>query len=525
VQGRWLPIGKKPFPNNPQIVCQAYEWACPEKFGKFRATFLCPSEEVPRRFYCEAALKAWMHLEDESQFLERTCACGYKILSQLESHPKETAFAYRLYQAVFHNRRLGHLAVTRKFKNLWDFFEFDPRRRRVTLLTPGHSTEHSQMHEGEDVKAAAVRLIRSTFPVGTKLSPSGIIEMLQRSAIPPAVTMQEGEGPLTVAFDRLPARSGIDLVLVDGLQRERPVKLSSIFGCVCSALIDGPCYIDDERKLEGKSAGDETRDENYAMQVREFREAYLHFLMRILSALHRKPLSDFDRWLRVESEHGFRRLLYRDYALKAVPERYPEFTPKTMFRMLLWHSYQMMARCYGALMLVAWLDFCNDRQLQPSLVEQILFRQLHAPQLYLAGLPLDFLGGPQIRWIVRPLLDLWNQEIFEPEAYDRLTDLLGIYGFLAAVRREADRRLQAERKTKAEKQLGEADEPPSPNRIRRAEPGEIRLLTGNKCPTCGNGLSPIQVIDDSPQEWFAAEFYCRVCCAKELYRISRSATS
>src|SRR5262249_28890313 len=110
----------------------------------------------------------------------------------------------------------------------------------------------------------------------------------------------------------------------------------------------------------------------------------------------------------------------------------------------MWLSYQLMARCYGALMMTVLMDFCLNSQLALTIEEQWLFRQMHLPQLYLAGLPVDFLGKAQLRCIFLALRERWLNLIYEPTAYDSLTDMLGWFGLLIRDRRRADRRRKAE---------------------------------------------------------------------------------
>jgi hypothetical protein len=68
--------------------------------------------------------------------------------------------------------------------------------------------------------------------------------------------------------------------------------------------------------------------------------------------------------------------------------------------LLLWSAYQAAARCFGALMLVIWLDFCDDRDLSPTPAKQQLFSQIHRPQFYLGGLPLAFFFPSQLIWFL-----------------------------------------------------------------------------------------------------------------------------
>jgi hypothetical protein len=100
-------------------------------------------------------------------------------------------------------------------------------------------------------------------------------------------------------------------------------------------------------------------------------------------------------------------------------------------------AYDRMARCYGALMLLVYVDFCLHGERDPSPEERWRFRQWHFPQLYLAGLPLDFMEKPQLRWIIRGLRKFWDERVMEPARYDTFTDLLGVYGALVRSRRKA----------------------------------------------------------------------------------------
>ena len=92
-------------------------------------------------------------------------------------------------------------------------------------------------------------------------------------------------------------------------------------------------------------------------------------------------------------------------------------------------------------MFVAWLHFSLEKELDP--VESELFRQMNLPQVYLGGLPLAFLNRSQLRWISPTLLDNWSNWRFEPEEYDRVTKMLGVFGDLVRNRRYADQRMKS----------------------------------------------------------------------------------
>ena len=63
-------------------------------------------------------------------------------------------------------------------------------------------------------------------------------------------------------------------------------------------------------------------------------------------------------------------------------------------------------------MLVAWLDFCSDTSIRPNDQEQSLFRRMHAPQYNLGGLPIVFLGPPQLRFIESGYLNVGHPKGF-----------------------------------------------------------------------------------------------------------------
>src|SRR5262249_3255922 len=148
--------------------------------------------------------------------------------------------------------------------------------------------------------------------------------------------------------------------------------------------------------------------------------------------------------LKVESGQGFLRLFPGAHRLHGVAREMARGMAQGFYRMQLWTSYQVMARCFGALMLVLWRDLSDDEYLQPSPLQKQLFSQLHRPQFYLGGLPLAFFSRPQLGWVIAPLLELWGQELLDPEAYDALNTLLGIYGETASLRRQVDRDSKAE---------------------------------------------------------------------------------
>jgi hypothetical protein len=172
-------------------------------------------------------------------------------------------------------------------------------------------------------------------------------------------------------------------------------------------------------------------------------EQYEYFCRRLVESFRDRGPESFDRWLRLESGKGFVRLLPGHKKMGAEARGEAKALTRRFYLLQLWKAYQVMSRCVGALMRIIWLDFCKDQALNPTTVEKQLFSQMHMPQFFLGGLPLAFLGGPQIGWIVRPLLNFWRQEEFGPRGYDALTKLFWIYADLGARRRETDREIKA----------------------------------------------------------------------------------
>jgi hypothetical protein len=150
---------------------------------------------------------------------------------------------------------------------------------------------------------------------------------------------------------------------------------------------------------------------------------------------------------------------------------------------------------------------------------------MHAPQYYLAGLPVAFLGKSQLRFIAeRLLLELWAPaKVWQPEAYRPLADMLSCYAFLNVQRRSADR----DEETVAEK---------APKIITTGNvPGEIvpeeqeldtieslPLLASLDCQTCGKPLQRNKVLSEPKGDIIAVRFYCAECDKYQSNRVSLS---
>ena len=191
-----------------------------------------------------------------------------------------------------------------------------------------------------------------------------------------------------------------------------------------------------------------------------------------------------------------------------------------------------MARYYGALMLLAFIDFgMNNTDGQPSLFEKWMFRQWHFPQLYLAGLPLDFLDRPQLRWIIHALHELWKKGETSSELYDGLTDLLAFFGLLVRERRQADRNQKPKARLVTvgdQKQLAEGNA--DLNEVRgiaestgivneeAAADGPV-MLTSKQCPCCGEDLDWPQDSKPLGNGRVRASFFCSNCEGVRTYEV------
>jgi hypothetical protein len=225
----------------------------------------------------------------------------------------------------------------------------------------------------------------------------------------------------------------------------------------------------------------------------------------------------FDRWLQNVRQHGYVRLLDGGARLKGEERDNARTQAERIFCQLLWMSYLLMARCYGALTLSIYLDFCLNGDLVPTLPEILLFRQLNFPQPYLAGLPLAFLPRAPFRWVGRGLLDVWHQELFAAEHYDIFTHLLGLHGALVRSRRAADRHRKAGR-VGCYAVIKEPDDIPA--KADEVTDREAPWLTSTACPRCGEPLEFARVEQRFDEARVLAEFHCRRCDKEDSFRVN-----
>ena len=181
-----------------------------------------------------------------------------------------------------------------------------------------------------------------------------------------------------------------------------------------------------------------------------------------------------------------------------------------------------MARCYGMLMLAVWINFSLSSDLAPDERERWLFRQRHFPQLFLAGLPVDFLGYAQYPWIHRSFRGLLREGIRQAEPYDCLWQMLNFYSLLVARRRETDR--ERKRGSSLETMVtSRAVEDTSDSDDWEYISGKgLADLTSTTCPRCGSKLIPLKVVEELDATHVRARFDCPECGERD-YRVDHVA--
>src|SRR5262249_51192858 len=178
----------------------------------------------------------------------------------------------------------------------------------------------------------------------------------------------------------LPGRTPLDELFVDGITC--PASASDFhrtYSAVSSVLVHGFDAKQQQRLIE------------------ENRAEWRHFFESLVRAYlaRKRGEKSFDRWLKVSLEHGLCRLLPGWTRLPHDKRAEARCRARAYFRQTMWAAYQAMSRGFGASMLLVWLAFTRSPLISPTDIESRLFRQVNAPQLYLAGLPLAFFPPAQ----------------------------------------------------------------------------------------------------------------------------------
>jgi hypothetical protein len=498
-----------------------YEWSptAAPNCHTFTIRFISPDEPGPRDFHVEPLLRRWV-ADEPTPFLDRACAYGTRALAEFRSRPAQDEqdepddwVLYRLYRALFRNRDEGRLRVGRLFKDTRDFVECDPGAG-VSLLTPGlgDGLEASAAElGGAALGAIAERLLRRA------IRSSGRGESPARAGRPDVIRAYEAlcarevtpgpaSGPCAFPLNERPGRDKIDLLFTDGLDRSwRRWPAVEATEKVRTALMCGP--------VSASDLAEATHD----------RDLFGRCVRTLWRAVTTLTPDAFDRWLMNARTHGYLPLV-GGTRLKGDQKKVASLQAQRIYCGLTWLAYERMARCYGALMLRVYVDFCLHAEREPTDEERWLFRQRHIPQLYLACLPLDFLGKPQVRWVIRGLTRFWRDLVVEPERYDSFTDLLGLFGLLVRSRREADRRSKERaargRSVSAEAFLLSGPAASTDDHL-AVEAGldPIRWLSSRNCLDCKDPLQPREVLDATDPSRARVRCYCGRCDKEGDYYI------
>ena len=547
--GQFTRIGKTVFPGGGQIPCGVYEW----RYGTFSVRFVSPDSTPPlRRYFVQPLLEQWM-AETETRFLEEACDYGYRIVAALNHHGPEQRQLYRLLAWLFRNRNAGHMAVTREFMYAQDFVDFSVSP--PTLLTPEIGLDQTEVRWADlEIPAIARRMLKEAFAALREngmdlptLTPDfhGVREVYERFVQAPSRGGQGDSVPLPQVEET--ERWAILPLLAT---RDPQTNFNGIENDIAGSLIYGPTTIQEDR------AATETHLEEFG-----------YLWARLLRPWVQEGVTpeQLDAWLRRTRDDGYVRLIQHGRQLSEYDRLEARELARQMMRTLTWWAYRATAHCYGVLMSVIASDLMEAEH-QASPLEGLLFRLEHCQMDFLAGLPLDFLGRGQFRWIVR----VWQKDVltglarayaegqpFNLDTLLQIPQLLGIYTALDRGRRDADRRIKELEKAPGETSFeGQAapaqDEAEDPDEeIRRktdvtthpeyitdsrgkeaweevasTDLGEPIMLTSLRCPVCRESLQcdgdePIDVSNpDQPSFWG----FCRRCDTRKRYVVDLLST-
>jgi hypothetical protein len=512
VADRFVRVGVAPYPagdGTPQ--CGVYEWTPggQKTNRRFKVRFLSPDGEPgPRTFYVESLLNFWLN-DEPTRSLEEACAFGYKVLAEIDPPSADDRDIYKLLQALFRNRHEGHARVGQQFGSALDFVDFGPGGY-PRLLTPGLGEDAAERAPaaGATVHREADRLLREALGQGGKGTAGKLSGAFPRvlaayerllEVPPPPECESDGRASYCFPIDELPGRGKVDLLFTDGLVRGAPWKGENPTDRVRLSLIYGPVTSEDEKEA--------VKDPDFKRFVRKLGEA-----ARTLGG------RAFDEWLKNRQQHGYLSLVGGS-GLKGTAREEAAARARRFYSLMMWMAYERMARCYGALMLLAYVDFCLAGEGERDPEEKWLFRQWHLPQLYLAALPLDFLGRSQLRWVILALQRLWWGGVDAPECYDQITDLLGVSGALVRERREADRRTKAAPARTYTTPAGPEVLSDLAAKGDYLPPDPVRVLSSPDCPVCGEKLqlSDSGTPDLSERSRTRLPLYCPGCDVDREY--------
>ncbi len=325
--------------------------------------------------------------------------------------------------------------------------------------------------------------------------------LLTNREIKPAVV---NAGGYEFALNTLGLRGDIDLRFTEGVAgRSTRFDWVGAITKIRTALIHGP-----------------VSKKDFALALK-YKSLQRPFFRHLGEATNTKTPCEFDRWMKNVREHRYLTLVGGS-RLKGRAREKAIIRAQRLYCALTWLAYEQMARCYGALMLDIYGHFCLRKDPEPSLEERWLFGQWHLPQLYLAGLPLDFLGRSQIRWVFRKLRKFWYGGVYDPDPYDEVTDLLGLFGTLVQDRREADRAWK--KRPPVQYHLTADPQSPPDEGVEEdtgvqgvGEQETVRALESRHCPRCGEILQIGEIKDMTDRSRAVVRLDCPECYLDRLF--------
>ena len=409
------------------------------------------------------------------------------------------------------------MAVAREFKDAADFFDVSNPSSPVLLL-PGLGVNQTERRwSGTGVRGTtrqqlgeAIGQLREDLAQhgeelpGVTLKFSGILDLYDRPPSYEEPREATNPTPLTCIDDR---ESQFIMPLL-GAQTD----FSRIEGTVADCLIYGPTEFSEN--LVVLAAHPEERE----------------YLVRQLAQKLLEPGATpekLDAWLKRVKSDGCLQLIEGGRDLEGDDCEEAKELASQMMGAMTWCAYRMMGYCYGVLMEVVAEDLEQNGLTE---LEGLIFRVEHCQIDLLAGLPLDFLGRAQFRWIVDKWQDLLLAVVRnypQPGGRDasdallKATMRLELFAYLLRQRRDADRRTKQTpvrsidgliRKPRNEfhwdyirrKGVGSSTHPKEIEDAKTERPDaasartdmpEITPLTSEFCPVCGSKIEVDEPID------------------------------
>jgi len=484
--GRWEVAGQQDLLPCRGIPCDVFRWYAPGYAGGGTIEFLVPQGEKPRRFFAAdwlSELTKKPHgrkgnpAAGTSRFADRVARLGVPVLARLEAELRPDAAVpdpgnrsecwqppaslYEFFLAIFARRLDGHYAVRRGFTTRKDLLDLSQRGATHRALLP-------QMLDQGTLPVRASEIIRRVQDV-----------VFERQANGPA------DRPARYPVHLLPGRNAIDALIIQGADHPGgDATVAGLWNRLTSAVIDGYELLDDGPVTPEQEAG-------YSTFVRAMLRAYLE-----------KTPEEFGRWFRVEREKGFRRL----HDGGGMPGG-------AAFRHLLWTAHVQAGRCFGAGMLAAGMALLEVDSLAITATEASVFREMHLPLFMLAGLPVEFLDWPQLRFAVRPLLErFWGGRGVSADERLAMAELLGLFGELNAARRRTDR----DRHTpgvSSPTRLDAGIEPAGAAVDKELDFDQVPISTSRACPKCGGDTDMT-----SKPTWVGQQCVVQVECPRCQYQ-------